>query len=204
MASGGAPVTVAPPTLARELRVLAPFLLLSVAAWVGLGLAARFGQRPAGVERAPWQHSFLALPPDGQRLYRAVREGVFEIESRRGATGAWPEVSALAEDLVPPFAADRLLPALAWTRARDGLYVTYLGRPRDGAGLDWLVLFIEPEPKAFADGAATAPVDEEHHTLADGTALHVTVWTRPAGAPAPAQVVAFPLADGFVQQVGRE
>lgn len=190
---------VTAPSLRTEARRALPFLVLALVAWLaGLGWAR--WQRPAATAQLdPWQRSYLGLPEAEQRLYRAVREGIFEAENVRAATGAWPSAEALAADGVPPFAPDELLPALSWRHAREGLYVNYVG---EGGGQRWLVLFIEPDPKALkTPGEAAPPVDEEHHTLPDGTALHVTVWTQPASEPAPTGVLAFPVAEGWTQLV---
>jgi hypothetical protein len=192
-------VNVTAPSLERETLRAVPFLALALVVWAG-GLAwARLRGPAVGAAMAPWQQSYLALPEAQQRLYRAVREGIFEAENVRAATGAWPSVEQLADEGIPPFAADPLRPALTWRMAREGLYVNYVG---EGDGQRWLVLFIEPEPGALkTPGEAAPPVDEEHHTLPDGTALHVTVWTQPASAPAPAGVLAFPVAEGWTQLV---
>ncbi len=152
----------------------------------------------------PWQRSWLTLSQDAQRTYRLVREGLVEAENARATTKTWPLPEALAAEGVPPFAPDGLGPPLTWSQRRDGLYVNYLGEPEGGHGLRWLVLFIEPEPRAFTTpGEPPPPQDEEHHTLSDGTALHVTVWTQDAAAPLPPGVLAFPVSDGWVQEVGR-
>jgi len=60
-----------------------------------------------------------------------------------------------------------------WVQRRQGSSGNYLG-PSEGRR--WLVLFIELDPRASPEKAP--PEDSEHHTLSDGTALHVTVWTQ--------------------------
>lgn len=191
------------PSLRVELRHAAPWLALALVTW-GAGVAtAKLRAGSHAAERAPWQRSYLELSVDDQRLYRAIREGIFEAENRRAESPGkqWPAVDALAGEGIPPFAHEPPLPAMTWTMRRHGVYVNYVG---EGAQLRWLVLFIEPEPAAFTTpGEQAPPVDEEHHTLSDGTALHVTVWTQPVSEPAPAAVLAFPVAEGWVQRVGR-
>lgn len=195
---------MAAPTLRRELTTAAPFALAAILVWSGGVLARRATGAPGTPEPAPWQRSYLELPVGEQRLYRQVREGIFEAENARGATKRWPEVAELAGDGIPPFAADALTPPLQWSRAQQGVYVTYLGVPSGGATSQrWLVLFIEPEPSALNARGASPPVDEEHHTLPDGTALHVTVWTEPNAGPLPKGVLAFPVAEGWTQRLGR-
>jgi len=171
--------------------------------WAGGVLLQR--QRPPDKPALmPWQKSFRLLPADQQRLYRAVREGIFEAENVRSSTKQWPSVQALADDGVPPFAPDALTPKLAWEKRQQGVYVAYLGRPASRDALRWLILFIEPEPTALkGPGDKPPPVDEEHHTLPDGTALHVQVWTQLDSEPEPVGVPAFPVAEGWTQRVGQ-
>ncbi|MEW5741783.1 MAG: hypothetical protein AB1938_22880 [Myxococcota bacterium] len=190
---------VAAQSLRREARHAAPFLALALTVWAAGVAVARWRGPAASVGLSPWQRSYLELPEGQQRLYRALREGIFDAENVRAETKAWPEAAALAEEGVPPFAQDELLPRLSWRTARQGLYVNYLG---EGDGQRWLILFIEPDPRELkTPGEAAPPVDEEHHTLPDGTALHVTVWTQPSTEPPPQGVLAFPVAEGWTQLV---
>ncbi len=198
-----APRDVRSPGLAAELRALAPWAALALAAWAGLVVHARRSPRERGPERAAWQRSYLELSPQEQRLYRELRAGLFDVENQRAATKQWPDVPWLLEQGVPPFSPDALTPAIDWAMSRDGLYVTYLGVPRSPGASRWLVLFIEPEKQAFAAATPPPPPDEEHHTLSDGTALHVTVWTAPNEGPLPKGVLAFPVAEGWTQRVGQ-
>ena len=89
------------------------------------------------------------------------------------------------------------------SRRQHGIYVNYVGVPAAAQGTRWLVLFIEPAATAFEAKTPPPPVDEEHHTLPDGTALHVTVWTTANQGPEPTEVLAFPVSEGWVQRVGR-
>ncbi|MCC6338053.1 MAG: hypothetical protein IT380_29175 [Myxococcales bacterium] len=184
-------------SLRREVRHAAPFLALALLVWVaGVGAARWRGAAP-GAALAGWQKSYLELPEAQQRLYRAIREGIYDAENVRAETKVWPEAARLADEGVPPFAPDGLSPSLTWRTARQGPYVNYLG---EGDGQRWLILFIEPDPKALkTPGEAAPPVDEEHHTLPDGTALHVTVWTQSSTEPPPRGVLAFPVAEGWTQ-----
>ncbi|MBI4934263.1 MAG: hypothetical protein HY828_10320 [Actinobacteria bacterium] len=194
------------PSLRRELRALGPWLLVVCVAWAGGVVAQRARGKAEGPAPAPWQRSYLSLSVAEQRLFRLVREGILEAENARAREKAWPEPAALAEAGVPPFAPEGPGAApLAWARRQHGVYVTYVGLPPAGAPASrWLVLFIEPEPRALkAPGEAPAPVDEEHHTLPDGTALHVTVWTQANEGPLPEGVPAFPVAEGWTQRLGR-
>lgn len=190
---------VTPPSLRRDVQRAAPFVALALVVWgAGVG-AARWRGPEASTALSPWQRSYLELPDAQQRLYRAIREGIFEAENVRAEAGEWPDVKRLTDDGIPPFAPSEVLPALAWRLALQGLYVNYVG---EADGTRWLVLFIEPEPTALVTpGEAAPPVDEEHHTLSDGTALHVTVWTQPSSEPPTPGVLAFPVSEGWTQLV---
>jgi hypothetical protein len=169
-------------------------LLLVVVVWGAGLLLTRSRVLPASA-RPSWQRSFLELSPPQQRAYRELREAVFEAENRRADVQAWPEVAWLVEQGVPPFSVE------GWSLRRKGPYASYVG---EAEGLRWLVLFIEPEPMALGTVAdVKAPDDEEHHTLRDGTALHVTVWTAPSSTAVPEGVLAFPASEGWLQRVGQ-
>lgn len=174
----------------------APFVLLALLVWgAGVARARLTGTTTAEPAGPPWQHSFLELTGPQQRLYRELREGLDDAENRRAETQRWPDPAELAADQVPAFATSR------WSLATQGPYVNYVG---EAAGLRWLVLYIEPEPGLLrAPNEAPPPFDEEHHTLPDGTAVHVTVWTQSPTEPTPSAVLAFPVAEGWVQRVGR-
>lgn len=167
-----------------------PFVVLAVGIWVAGVSMARLTRGTHVEQRPPWQHSFLELDEPGQRLYRTLREGIYEAENRRGETQHWPSPEALAAEGIAPFA--------TWSLKQQGPYLNYLG---EGAGLRWLVLFIEPDPREAP--STPPPADEEHHTLTTGLALHVTVWTQPLTEPRPAGVLSFPVSEGWVQRVGQ-
>ena len=81
---------------------------------------------------------------------------------------------------------------------RQGATINYVG---ESEGLRWLVLYLEPDPRM--ERTAAPPEDDEHHTLADGTGLHVTLWTQPLSEPTTELVTAFPGAEGWVERVAR-
>lgn len=76
--------------------------------------------------------------------------------------------------------------------------INYVG---EGEGLRWLVLLLEPDPRAAPEKAP--PEDDEHHTLSDGTPLHVTVWSQPLSELTAQLVTAFPATEGWVERVDR-
>lgn len=163
------------------------WLLVALAVF-GLGklLSARPPAPPpsAADAGAPWQRPVSELTAGQQRLHARLRAQLRDAERGRAEAKAWPP----AAGLFPP----------GFTLRQRGLTVNYLG---EAEGLRWLVLFLEPDPRL--PGEPPPPEDDEHHTLRDGTALHVTTWTQPLSEPPPADVTAFPAAEGWVERVRR-
>ncbi len=163
-----------------ERRATLLWLLVALAVFAGFTLFSRL--RPAPPPPAPsWQRPVSELNPAQQRFHSHLREQLRVAERERGLTRTWP-----------PTTTD------GWPRRSQGIYVNYVG---EAEGLRWLVLFIEPDPRAAPE--QPPPEDEEHHTLADGTPLHVTVWTQPLEEPRSGLVTAFPAAEGWVERVLR-
>lgn len=165
------------------MRKLAPALGLAVLV-VAVGAASwlrRADTRPALL---PFQSRVEGLKDDDQERHARIRAALREAERERSATKDWPQTLNV--------------PGLTWTKREHGVYVNYVGVPAPmPVGLRWLVLIIEPEKDSREPAP---PEDDEHHTLADGTALHVTVWTAP-GAGVPEVVLPMPAAEGWTQQV---
>lgn len=139
----------------------------------------------AMVAPAPaWQRPVSELNDEQRRFHARLRGQLKAAERARGQSGTWPPAPGVFND--------------AWLMRRQGIYVNYLG---ESEGLRWLVLFIEPDPRAPPE--PPPPEDAEHHTLSDGTALHVTVWTQPLPEPPTDLVTAFPAAEGWVERVER-
>ena len=167
-------------------------VLLGVLAFLGAVVAGfkSSGQRRASqrvAELLPHQALVSALSPEEQQRHLEIRGAVRHAEQQRAANKRWPADFLSTKDVV-------------WKQSGQRLYINYLGVPADGARLRWLVLFIEPEPSAIKD--PPPPEDEEHHTLPDGTGLHVTVWTSPNVGPLPLAVLPFPAAEGWTQRLG--
>ena len=161
------------------------FIWLLVAFVVfGVGtLVTRLQSKPA--EPAPsWQKPVSELTAEQRRFYLELRGQLRSAERARDATKTWPAPAGIFPE--------------GWVHRRQGMYVNYLG---EGEGLRWLVLFIEPDPRVAFEKAPLE--DDEHHTLSDGTALHVTAWTQPLDEPATDRVTAFPAAEGWAERVAR-
>lgn len=158
----------------------ATFVWLAVALLVfgGFALFSKF-RAPPPAPVPSWQRRVSELSAPQQRFHARLLEELRAAEKQRGASQQWP-----------------LLPG--WTLRRQGSWVNYV---QEAEGLRWLILFIEPDPRAA--GEKPPPDDAEHHTLSDGTAIHVTVWTQPLNEPKSELVTAFPAAEGWVEQVAR-
>jgi len=145
----------------------------------------------------PFQVLVRDRPSTEQRMFRELQEGLLEAETRRSMTGAWPAVSALAADGVPPFALDPTAKGgqYDWSLVQSGALVNYLGIPRQPNAPAWLVLVQEPEPGVPPDQTFE---DEEHHRLITGVMLHVSTWTR-ADSRVPARISRSPQAEGWTQ-----
>ena len=126
----------------------------------------------------PYQVLVRDVPPAEQRVFRELQEGLLEAERLRSTTGQWPEVTALAADGIPPFAPDPTAKGASyrWRMLNQGVFTNYLGIPSTPDAPAWLLVILEPELGSAPD---LAPNDEEHHRLADGTVLHVSVWNVP-------------------------
>jgi hypothetical protein len=173
---------------AARLNRLAPIaLLVAVAAVAGFGVWRRKqAVVPAPAELLPYQAKVSDLPSAEHQRYDEVQKAIRAAEQQRTATGAWPAVF-LAQ------------PGLTWTRRASQLYVNYLGIPAEPDRPRWLVLIIEPPKEGIRDPAP--PEDDEHHTLGDGTPIHLGVWTAPNAGPVPEVVLPFPAAEGWTQRM---
>jgi len=155
--------------------VLVLFCVCAVVLGVERGAGLRLVGAPLVPELGP-EVPFAELSPAEQRTFRVLGEGILEIERLRSASGAWPEVDALAAEGIPPFAPDPIeRTGLAWTKEQEGLLVNYAGRPARAGDPAYLVILLEPVPGAPVDPRAVE--DEIHHKLADGAMVHVSTWT---------------------------
>jgi hypothetical protein len=196
-----------PPTRPGLVRFLA--LSFVVGAAVALYVMHSLAGNRAGADRParraaapqgsllPYQRLVETLPFDEQMMFEELQDAVLIAERHRAETGGWPDAELLATRGVSPFAPGPVSQAKRWTwgQYRTGLVIHYLGIP-SGGGPAWLLAIVEPDPAAPPD---TAPNDEEHHRLPDGTVLHISVWKHPEGPKLPAGFVMAPHLRGWLQ-----
>ncbi len=134
----------------------------------------------------PYQALAATLPDTDQQIHGALRKGLLAAEGERSRISRWPEVSTLG------------LPAdgYEWSRFDRGVVTNYFGTPRDPGQPAWLLEIQEPEPGTAPD---PAPNDDEHHRLADGTTLHVYVWTHRLGGQVATAFVPQPQNTGWIE-----
>jgi hypothetical protein len=193
-------VEVRPPSSRVELGNVVRFsMVIVIGAWMFLATDSATFRDGASTTKhlLPFQTLIQNRPPIDQRMFRELQEGLLEAESRRGSSGRWPEVAALAADGIPPFALDPTTKGgrYDWRLTVNGASVNYLGLPQQSGAPAWVILVQEPEPGAPPDPARE---DEEHHRLLGGAMLHVSIWVR-AGARAPAGTIRAPQAEGWTQ-----
>lgn len=141
----------------------------------------------------PYQSLAQSLPEADQMVYRAIRQGLLEAEGDRIKSAAWPSPAALASRGVAPFAPGTG-PTYKWSLLQQSSIINYFGQPDDGSAPAWLIEIQEPEPGMLPD---TAPPDDEHHRLPDGTMLHTYVWMHRLGGQVPVGFVRQPQTVGW-------
>jgi hypothetical protein len=154
---------------------------------VYLALSRAGADRDGARDLLPYQTLARTLPDADQRTFRAVRQGLVEAEAERARAGAWPDSATLSPGAGPGY---------QWSRLQQGTIVDYFGRPADPSSPAWLLEIQEPEPGAPPD---SAPSDDEHHRLADGTVLHTYVWMHQYGGQVTVGFVRQPQASGWIQ-----
>ena len=194
---------ITPPSARREAaNVLRMAAVILIVTWVYLAnMAAPRARRAAaaaGTAPAPFQKLFPELDPRGQRMFRALHEGLLEAENIRSATGAWPAPAALAQRGIPPIPPPPLAgrEKYVWSFRHEGILVNYLGRPAAPRLPAFLLLIQEPTPGAAPD---STPSDEQHHRLANGDVLHVSVWMHADGAKLADGLLGLPQTSGWTQ-----
>jgi uncharacterized protein DUF6162 len=191
---------VQPPSARAELVNVVRFsMVIVIGVWMYLAADSATLRDAGNTNRhlQPFQALIQDRAPIDQRMFREVQEGLLEAETRRADRGAWPSVSSLAADGIPPFAPDPTAKGgqYEWHLTVSGTFVNYLGLPQRSDAPAWLVLVQEPEPGAPPDPARE---DEEHHLLITGVKLHVSTWVR-ADARVASQIIRTPQAEGWTQ-----
>ncbi len=194
-------VVVRSPSARRE-TILVLRALFHIVFWSAVlialerGTVARNAPGGGGATLTGEELFFRDLDPEGQRLFRAIGEGVVEAEAARSRTGEWPSVEELARRGIPPFAVDPIDRAgYRWRLLQEGTTVNYFGLARDPGGPTYAIVVLEPEPDAPIDPRQVT--DEIHHRLADGTLLHVSIWTAPGARDASRALSAPPVEEGW-------
>ncbi len=149
-----------------------------------------------GRDLLPYQALVAMLPEGDQQMFSAIRSALLVAEEERAESGAWPEPEALAARGVAPFAAGSVPGGYRWSRLQQTWIVNYLGLPADPALPAWLLEIQEPEPGMLPD---TAPPDEEHHRLPDGTMLHTYVWMHGYGTQVQVGFIRQPQSSGWTE-----
>jgi hypothetical protein len=169
------------------------FRVLALGAGVIVLIAVYFGLRTSVTESGtlmPYQMLARDLVSADQQMFNRLKQSLLDAEALRASHGRWPEASALTG--LPRNAGGEAASAegMAWREQTGGVITRYVGLPAlDVSAPAWMIAIREPEPGVPTD---TAPNDEEHHRLPDGTVLHVSIWTHrfggqvdPAFAPQP-------------------
>ena len=180
----------------RQVLLLAVLLIVGVAGYLGLTAL----NRDAGKQDLlPYQFLARSLPEPEQQIFFAIRDAILPMEAARFETKRWPDPEALSErgvTLFNPGVRGVSDTRQAWQKFEQGTTVNYLALPADPGGSAWLLTITEPEPGTLPD---TAPNDDEHHRLPDGTVLHIYVWTHRFGSEIKPGFIRQPETQGWIQ-----
>lgn len=159
---------------------------------------------PATKNLLPYQSLIQGHDAADQKMFRSLQVALLEAQNLRAADGRWPDVTAMAEQGIDPFAFDPTNRGArhSWQTLRNGLITNYLGIPDQEGAPAWLLVVQEPDPSAPPEAYTD---DEEHARLLDGTLLHVGIWRHANGARLTPAAVRLPQAEGWSQvfAVGR-
>jgi len=99
-------------------------VLIVLGVW--LYLASALGDTSATRKNLlPYQTVIQNRPDADQRMFRELQEALLEAERERSTDGTWPEVPALADQGIPPFAIDPTAKnaAFRWQLLKSGTLV---------------------------------------------------------------------------------
>lgn len=179
---------VRPPSAAREAAgVGAALAIVLFAAALRVMTLDRSGASAAAL-------ATTVLAGADQTLFQALLVSVDAIADLKRKAGAWPEISALAADEIPPFA-PALLPAAArgldWKRRADGASADYTGLDPGGRRTAFLLRVSEKSMGGLDQGIPTRAARAVPRVAAE-------VWILRGGKALPG---AFPATDGWYQLV---
>jgi hypothetical protein len=176
------------------------FRVLALGAAIVVMVAVYFGMRSPVSEPGrllPYQMLMRDLVTADQGMFNQLKQSLLDAEATRNATGRWPDAPALSSlpNTTPGGAPSHA--TYAWRVETQGVITHYVGVPGpDASAPAWMIAIKEPEPGVPTD---TAPNDEEHHRLMDGTVLHVSVWTHRFGAQVDRAFLPQPEGGGWTQ-----
>jgi hypothetical protein len=180
--------------------------VVRVAAAIGFCVWLYLANQPSASDSAgtqkknllPYQALIQDRTAEEARTFRELQVSLLEAEAIRSTTGQWPEVAALADAGIDPFAVDPTNKGAryVWQLLRNGFYINYLGVPDRANAPAWLLFIQEPDPSLPPEPYQN---DEEHARLVDGTLLHVSIWQHGRGSTLTAAAVRVPQAEGWTQ-----
>ena len=188
----------------ERIRVIA--LAVGVLLLIGVYFAFRSRDSVRGT-LYPYQMLARDLVSADQAMFGVLKQSLLDAEALRASTGRWPDAGAVASlpTVVPGQESGRAsgevagssTPVFMWRKQDQSVITHYVGVPgNDATGAAWMIAIREPEPGVPTD---TAPNDEEHHRLPDGTVLHVSIWTHRFGAQLDQAFLAQPESGGWTQ-----
>lgn len=174
--------------------------VLTLGGVILLLVAAYFGMRSEVADPGrllPYQTLMRDLITADQTMFDALKQALRDAEATRSATGRWPDVPALSSLPSVTPGDGSLRTAYVWRVETQGVITHYVGVPgEDASAPAWMIAIKEPEPGVPTD---TAPNDEEHHRLTDGTVLHVSIWTHRFGSQTDRTFLPQPEVGGWTQ-----
>jgi hypothetical protein len=178
------------------------FRVIALGVAVVILIAVYFGLRSSVTETGrllPFQMLARDLVSADQAMFTTLKQSLLDAEAVRGSAGRWPDAAALATlpRNVPGAETLGSSEGFTWRTQTQRAITHYVGLPaQDVSAPAWMIAIREPEPGVPTD---TAPNDEEHHRLPDGTVLHVSIWTHRFGGQVDPAFVAQPEAAGWTQ-----
>ena len=132
-----------------------------------------------------------------QAMFDVLKQVLADAEEIRASTARWPDAPALSRLPKTTPGGGGGAAAYTWQVQNQGVITHYVGVPaQDASAPAWMIAIKEPEPGVPTD---TAPNDEEHNRLPDGTVLHVSVWTHRFGGQIDQKFLPQPEAGGWTQ-----